>query len=274
MIRAGYFCTGGHTELGARALAVGGHEVAAIHAFLSKISPSIAFRRAFPAVEKPGPKPGRARTSFKDPTDGGVTGARLVERMLERLAKHYRGDACDLDVVVLIDDADCRFLEEGTFERWSDGLTRDVRASTEQPALCFVPLLASPEIESWLLSDWEQGFGLEYRAIEVKLIRALARDEMLGSRPWITIERFGGKHVNGSCERKLSDAINQVLDAIAMEEEAPVERRSFAYSKRDNGPDMLRRIRPEKVAEVAGIWFRPAYHQLVNLALVAEVLES
>jgi hypothetical protein len=75
-MRIGFFCTGGHTELGGRTLAAGDAELAAIDAFLWKIS-SIEWVRAFPAREKPGPKykPGAAPASLKDPKDGGVTDA-------------------------------------------------------------------------------------------------------------------------------------------------------------------------------------------------------
>jgi hypothetical protein len=267
VIRIGYFCSAGHTELGARALPTGGVEPAAIGAFLSKISAGIEWTRAYPAVEKPGPKPGRARTSFKEPTDGGVTGAALINKMRERLEKYYRGNACDIDVVVLIDDADCRFLEDGALLRWTSDRERDVRAWTERPELRFVALIASPEIEAWLLADWEEGFGREYSAIHVPLGRALERD-LLGARPWERVEDFGGPYdpQKGSCTRKLSDEVNKVLGELAMQKGGPVDRRTYTYSKGEQGPDMLRRVRPEKIAEVCRSVFRPAYLQILALA--------
>lgn len=268
MIRVGYFCTGGHTELGARALPAGDLELAAIDAFLQKISADIVWTRAFPAREKPGPKhiPGSAPVSFKDPGDGGVTGRTLVEKMGKRLTKHYRGADCDLDVVVLIDDADCRFLVDGSLQRWTQDRERDVRSWTEQPELRFVALLASPEVEAWLLADWEEGFGREYAAIQVQLGRALERD-LLGPRPWRGLEACGGPcdPETGTCTRKLSTEVQKVLERLAMERGGTADRRTYTYSKRDNGPDMLRRIRPDKASELCPGVLGPALRELRRL---------
>lgn len=249
MIRVGFFCTGGHTELGARFLPLGDRELAAIEVFLGKISAGIDWVRAFPAREKPGPKPGRALTSFKDEKDGGVTGATLVDRMRDRLHKHYRGADCDLDGVAIIDDADCRFLEDGALARWTRETERDVRAWTERPEIRFIPLLASPEAEAWMLADWEEGFGREYAKIGVALGLALEKS-LLGPRPWTRIEEFGGPHKNGSCTRKLSTEVQNVLAKLAVDQGGEADRRTYTYSKRENGPDMLRRLRPDKVAEL------------------------
>jgi hypothetical protein len=265
VIRVGHFCTGGHTELGARALPSGDLQLAAIDAFLRKISPDILWTRAFPAREKPGPKhkPGSAPVSFKDPRDGGVTGRTLVDRMRERLTKHYRGPDCDLDAVVVIDDADCRFLDDGAVQRWTQDLEREVRLWTERSELRFVALLASPEIEAWLLADWEEGFGREYASIQVPLGQALDRD-LLGARPWVRIEEFGGPfdREKGSCTQKLSTEVQSALARLAMEKGEAADRWTYTYSKRDNGPDMLRRIRPDKAAESCQRVLGPAIRAL------------
>jgi hypothetical protein len=144
------------------------------------------------------------RTSFRDPSDGGVTGTTLVDKMRERLEKHYRGAGCDIDVVVVIDDADCRFLREGALDlaTWAKEMEQQVRAWTERPKLRFVPLLASPEIEAWLLADWQEGFGKEY------------------------------------------------------------------------GPDMLRRVRPDRIADVCRQLFLPAMIELRALAELASKATS
>jgi hypothetical protein len=41
--------------------------------------------------------------------------------------------------------------------------------------------------------------------------------------------------------------------------------RTYTYSKRKNGPDMLRRLRPDKVAETCRRVFRPALLELRKL---------
>ena len=72
--------------------------------------------------------------------------------------------------------------------------------------------------------------------------------------------------VNGSCTRKLSTEVQKVLDKLGMEKVGPVDPRTYTYSKAKNGPDMLRRIRPEKVAEVCGRVFGLALRQIVALS--------
>ncbi|MRG94243.1 hypothetical protein [Polyangium spumosum] len=269
VIRIGYFCTGGQTELGARTLESGVRELTAIDAFLRKISPEIAWERAFPAREKPGPKhkPGSAPASFKHPSASGVTGRTLERTMRERLEKYYRGADCKFDAIVLIDDADCRFRDDAHRKSWLEEREQEVRESTARPELPFVALLASPEVESWLLADWEEGFGQEYDSIQVNFCRALEQ-ELLGERPWVRVEAFGGPFdpQKGSCTRKLSTEIQKVLERLAMEKGEAADRRTYTYSKRENGPDMLRRIRPDKAAETCRLMLRPAILALRDLA--------
>lgn len=255
LMRVGYFCSGGHTELGARMLATGEREIAAIDAFLRKIdSEHIIFERLFPAREKPGPKhkPGQPPASLKDQAAGGVTGYGLIDIMEQRLKKYYRGNQCRYDAIVVVDDADCRFLEESAYLQWEQDLQEKVRTWTENANLVFIPLLASPEIEAWLLADWEEGFGCEYASIQKELWETLAKEEWLGSAPWIELENFGGPYDSSRrcCTRKLSDEINKVLGQIAEVAGIEVDRKTYTYSKRENGPDMLRRVRPDEVARL------------------------
>lgn len=264
-MRVGYFCSGGHTELGARMLATGEREISAIDAFLRKIYPErIVFERLFPARQKPGPKhkPGQPPASFKDQGAGGITGHGLVDVMEARLEKYYRGAACVYDMIVVIDDADCRFLDESVYQHWRQGLWDKVCAWTEKPDLLFVPLLASPEIEAWLLADWNEGFGREYASIEGQLRKTLVQDDYLGAEPWVEVENFGGPYdgVKGSCTRKLSNEINKALGKLAEDRAnktgTVVDQKTYTYSKRENGPDMLRRVRPDEVAEICRRFFR------------------
>ena len=132
VIRVGYFCTAGYTEQGG------------IHAFLGKLRPDIEWTRCFPAFEKPGPK---LRKGL--PMPSGITGQPLIERMLSTLEKYYQGDDCTFDVVLLIDDADCRVKDpKGELAEQLRGLPDEVRVRTGKDDLGFVALLASPEIEA------------------------------------------------------------------------------------------------------------------------------
>jgi hypothetical protein len=258
VIRAGYFCTAGYTEAGG------------IKALLEKIHPDIAWERCFPAFDKPAPKLGRPLSTPRA-EDSGTTGRALVDRMMDRLAKYYHGEACSFDVVVLIDDADCRFkAPDADAARWSGELLARVRAAVERPALGFVALFASPEIETWLLADWAAGFGEEYAEIAAALRVHLERG-ILGPPPWRALEDYGGAYDpgRGSCAQKLSDDLNTALDQLAAAAGGEVAREAYTYSKKVNGPRMLQRIRPEEVATLCTTYFEPAYRALRELVEAA-----
>lgn len=262
-IKIGYFCTAGYTETGG------------IQDFLGKLRPDVVWERCFPAAHKPNPKLGRLAREPR-PEDSGVTGRTLVERMLERLERYHRREANPtekpIDLVVLIDDADCRFKEDPqAFQAWTDDLRDKVRRATERPELDIVVLLASPEVESWLLSDWEESFGREYVGFADRLREHLEKPTLLGPAPWSTIEDYGGRYVGGSCERKLSEdlqsALEQLLrdteDTIGPEETLSTE--DYYYSKKLHGVRMLRRIRPEALCTSCSRYFKPAFDQLMAL---------
>lgn len=255
----GYFCSGGHTELGATSNSPAPYEPAAIDAFLRKIDPRITWIRQFPARRKPGPKLGRV--SFRDQADGGVTGASLRTEMLTRL-RDFARSASRLDAVVLIDDADCRFCVPGTLATWESDLTTEVRRATGRTDLPFIALLASPEIEAWMLADWQERFGGEraWRSHAHALARRMSQPDILGPRPWEGLEDFGCPYdpERGACTRKLSDLVEQVLRALLVS--------ASVYSKRTHGPDMLRRLRPEVIAQTCRRVFAPALRRLQGLA--------
>jgi len=252
-MRIGYFCTAGYTEMGG------------IKQFLAKIRADVEWERCFPAVEKPAPKLNRP---FPEPRreDSGATGQDLVDRMLERLRKYHSGIQCNLDIVLLIDDADCRFKDSpGSFSRWVARCRERVREATQKEAVEFVALLASPEIEAWLLTDWEEGFGREYHGLEPLLLHHLEAN-LLGTRPWAAIEDYGGQATGGSCEEKLSEDIQKAFsDLIAAALAGSIDEATCFYSKAVHGPRMLQRIRPDELCAACSRYFAPAYNDLLAL---------
>lgn len=194
--------------------------------------------------------------------------------MLERIEKYYSGTACDFDVVLLIDDADCRFqAPDKDAAAWVEKHGALVRKAAARPELRFLALFASPEIETWLLADWEQSFGEEYRTIVGDLLAHLAAG-ILGPQPWTTLEDYGGgyEEERKSCRRKLSDDLNSVLAQLATQAAQvgrDVPQGLYTYSKKTNGPRMLQRIRPTEVAKLCATHFEPVYLELRALANAA-----
>lgn len=261
-MRAGFFCTAGYTETGG------------LPEFLRKLRGDVEWERCFPAKVKPAPKLGRM-TSAPVAQHSGATGERLVKEMLARLSKYYSGERCLFDFVLLVDDADCRFAgEPEALAAWRTELAAGVRAAVGRDLPVYV-LLASPEIESWLLADWELGFGGHYRSIGVALRRHV-RDCLLTNAglDWETVEDFGGQRLGGGCEHKLSEALRDAIRAGGRCDQcAPPQASTSAdmppttrlrYSKRDDGASMLKRIRPERVRLHCPRHFAPAQAELLG----------
>jgi len=261
-MRAGVFCTAGYTETGG------------LQEFLRKLRGDVAWERCFPAVDKPAPKLGRTIAAPRR-EHAGASGERLAGAMLERLREHYSGDRCPFDFVLLADDADCRFAERpDEMAAWHAELARAVRSAVGHPLPVYV-LLASPEVESWLLSDWEMGFGGQYHDIGIALRRHIGNCLLAGAGlTWDDLEDFGGRQVGGTCERKLSDALRDAIraggrcercvpSAASAGADAPPTAR-LGYSKRHDGASMLKRIRPEQVRTRCSRYFAPAYAGLLG----------
>lgn len=247
-----------------------------MHEFLKKIAPDVEWQRCFPAVSKPAPKIGRPHAEPQG-RHAGATGRRLIDAMLRQLQEHWRGAACHLDFVLLIDDADCRFADAGdpTAEQiaWDGMLRQRVREAAGKPELGFYSLLAWPEIEAWLLTDWDNGFAIQYRQVAPSLRQHISAC-VLHPHVWEQVEGFGGHLKDGSCEHKLSARIQEAfvdktgcvcrppfLDRVTQQTDGAI----LAYSKRIDGAAMLKRIDPDRVAQDCPR-FRSVYHRLRSAA--------
>ena len=238
----GYFCSAGFTETGG------------MGRFLARINPDIEWKRCFPAVNKPGPKLGAK--PVPRPADQGATGRDLERRMMGRLRRYHPCPDPENDGFLLIDDADCRFCDasDAEIEASREDLAARVAECTGRP---FFRLLASPEIEAWLVSDWEEGFGRQYANFAQRL-RARLRNEVLDGETWEEVENFGCPLQNGTCARKLSREIETLVELLAQDGQR--------YSKRTDGVEMLRRIRPDRVSQRCRRYFRPVYLELQGLS--------
>lgn len=243
MTIVGYFCSGGYTETGGMAQ------------FLQRINPELKWKRCFPAVDKPNLKQGRMRATPIGAASG-VSGESLVNRMLNILNEPVFEHNDHYDLILLIDDLDCRFNNNtelcsdwmlNTFNRVEQALGRHVQ---------FEALFASPEIETWFIADWANGFGKEYRDIEVLLRREITT--LLGACH-NSPEDYGGPLFNGSCTIKISAEIQKIITNLSLPNHI------YRYSKRENGPAMLNRIDPEQVSSICNRYFRLVYMRLRNL---------
>ncbi len=253
LVRIGYFCTSGYTETGG------------MEEFLKKLLPTARWERCFPAVIKPAPKLRRERAAtgqvvpLAEPrrAEAGLTGESLQKKMLGILRTWHVKRSDPYDAYLLIDDADCRFcLEEdgsrdAVLERWTTwqrGLQKRVQEELGRP-VPVVALLASPEVEAWLVADWEQSFQLHYPGMARELQRRVK--ERIPQRG---LESFGCPQKDGACTQKLSEVLQE-----------EVQHGGARFSKRDDAPYMLMRIRPERVATACSGLFVGGWKALRSL---------
>lgn len=243
MIRVGYFCTGGYTETGS------------IQTFLEKINPKLKFVRCFPVVNKPNLKLGRL-SSTPIRSQNGVSGEALVRAIIETIQKP---EFEKFDLILLIDDMDCRFRREGQlpYSDWVKSIGNQISTilGAEVP---FDALFASPEVEAWFLADWSNSFSKEYRSVRDELRYKIATSN-IGYFLQSNIEDYGGCFKDGSCAEKLSDKIIELVASLG------TGLNSFTYSKKVQGVAMLSKIDPNEVAVRCRLFFAPIYRKLAQI---------
>jgi len=241
VIRVGYFCTAGYTEIGS------------IQGFLERINPNVRFVRCFPVANKSCLKKGRI-SSTPVRTQNGISGVQLVNEMKRLIQLNFK----TFDLILLIDDMDCRFKRDGapSFEEWVDNLKQQINEILGNK-VDFEALLASPEIEAWFLVDWNNTFAREqeYREIKDYLRYLISKSDIA---PFMNdIEEYGGDYLNGSCSIKLSSRIQDIFENNS--------KKHCFYSKRIHGVGMLARLDPVSVAEKCRRYFAPIYRILSSL---------
>lgn len=240
MVKVAYYCTASYTEVGA------------IDKFLNKINCSLKYERKFPVVSKPAPKIGRC---YPEPQCQclGATGSFLVEKMIERI-RSYPPDA---EVILLIDDADCKFSSKNDWILWCASVENSIREILNRD-IKFVMLLASPEIEIWFVADRTNTFDKIYKDFCAVLNASI--NSLLQVAP--DIEFFGmPQKAAGGCQIKLSEQIQSIIDSIT----PSLNPRGQRYSKRRHGVEMLAHANPQVVASHCRIFFRDGYNALVHL---------
>jgi hypothetical protein len=252
-MRVGYFCTAGFTELNG------------IEPFLRRINPDVEWVRCFPATRKmPYPRPQRSDDPKKEhipvPAHSGSTGEELIRQLLE--CWPYWKNQCD--AWLLIDDLDCRFCSEGgvSKEAWLRRLEQRLQAA-QLPSMPIL-LLASPEIEAWMIADFEEGFQWHLKNIGYAGL-AFPFQEWLKNRLAGTLEAYGCPHQDQGCCHKISEEIQGWFFSQTNILPSRPQPDRLEYSKRFDGPKLLARLRPEKVAEHCPLYFKPAYQELKDL---------
>jgi hypothetical protein len=230
----------------------GESEVQGLVPFLRKhFSLAVYFDRKTPVRKKPGPKIGK-----KPVVSHGKTGKSLAQEVRLRLQIALKNEpACDL--ILVLDDLDCKDPQKAT-ESLKDSIFSGM---VKQTPYCIG--LAAPEIEIWIVSDWENTFSVHpsFAGKRQKTMKyRLAHTEGLNfSLP----ESFGNYDPErDSCDKKLSECIIEASIHAAESREVP-------FSKARHTPEMMTMLNPQNVCTKCPL-FRHWWNRLTDLTKIGE----
>lgn len=256
-------------------------ESGGIQSFLRRINNTYDFQQCLPnkTIKKKGsPK-------IINQSINGLTGTKLLDKVCDILSKKSE-DYSLFDGILVEDDLDDRFygISDEEISDYCSNIVNNIRLAVGVVDIPVYILFAAPELESWFIADWNNGFkylctksnvfddvslaGREYFAIHLK---KYIENRILADKK-DCIERFG--HVNG-CYVKLSEKIQEAFAYEVKNELSKIptthiiteilESRKIRYSKKLHGEIMLKNINPTVVAEKCPLYFRAAYHSLVEI---------
>lgn len=268
--RVACFLTCGYTEAGE------------MQSFLRKMNSSLEFKQYLPnkTIKKRGEQ--RMVSSLVN----GLTGQALLEKVYEILRK-YSAEISQCVAILIEDDLDGRFLRgnDGQIDAYREEICQRVCALTREDMPVFL-LYASPEIESWFIADWINGFGYAYchREYEFDIPKPVRQYFVHHLREYVMnyvlqqykndIENYGlfdGTYVKLSdelikaIEKDVKSYIVQQAYVNSQYAEQIASSRELYYSKKYHGGIMLREILPCKISEKIYMrHFRRAYDEIHN----------
>jgi hypothetical protein len=222
-------------------------EAEGIVPLLKKHFAEVTFQRRTPAHRRPGPRPdvGIGTTTRGARAYAGNTGASFQREIKENLTQYWHEDG-PADVIVVIDDSDCN-PPDALLETFQKTVMDSLNALGTNSLPPVVTGLAVPEIEVWLLGDWEMTFAKEYPRCEKSLQQELVRRGVKTSEP----EAFDCRPDAQTYTKLSSDILLPALEEIC----------AVRFSKASDTPKLLLRIRPE-IVKTRCAYFRQFWVQL------------
>ncbi len=245
----GWRSIGGRLALVIWVFAGGGHtELKGLIIFLEKNFPEHRFKRYTPIKQKPGPKPGK---QLSDKAFG-KTGMGLAKQIRQVLPRALKQGKCDL--ILVLDDLDCR--NEMDAAKCFKGAMGDIQETAD---IHYFIGFAAPEIEAWLIADWQDTFSVDYRfkSFHEGLRHCLSADYNV---PFDHPESFSEINpATNACKEKLSDII---IEAVEFESQKR-KKNLLHFSKKEHSPDLLRIANAQIIQQKCPI-FSKLYFTLKN----------
>lgn len=245
--KIGCFITGSWTEAGAMSI------------FLKKINNGFEYIQCLP--NKPKYKKGL------DDSISGLSGEALINEMFRRIEK-YKNEYSKFQAIILEDDLDCGFYRKDKeyIRNYKLAIQNKIYTIIGKEIPVFF-LFASPEIEAWFLSDWNNTFVKVYNNSYFCHRLKNFIDKNIIKEYWVEgIKHFG---MSDEIYHKLSDEIINAV-SIGVKDEMRKERmnkklkliledKRYYYSKKVHGDMMLKNIDPQHLLEKCNVYFSPAY---------------
>jgi hypothetical protein len=232
------------------------HSETSMQDFLKKINPNVKWISRSPRLAKRTKKDYAAKEIF--PVLTGRTGVDLENFMIEEIAQH-QDIVLKRPAILLEDDLDRRDALENQSEflaarrkKLNDRISNAVEGSSAE----LICLYAAPEVETWLVEEWENSFG-NSRLFNQQIATQL--------RPLINkIKAECGDSFESYShykDDKFSDWLSKHIQNLS-EIHKIDDPEMASYSKRKHGSKFLGEIDPDKIAPKCRIYFAVAYHAI------------
>ena len=230
------------------------HTEIAIKDFLRKIRTDIQWIIKSPSLPKRSKHDYENKEAF--PILTGRTGADLEKFMMDELELHP-SILTECAAVLLEDDVDFRDKDtnQKTFlQQQETRLNNELKKLNTKSTTALICMYAAPEIETWLIEDWENSFGNPKRFNPTVATQLKTSINQIRTSCNNTMESYSHHH-----QGKLSDWIITKTKDLAQSDKDSI------YSKRKHGSIFLSNIDPEKVANNCRTYFARAYHNIQSL---------
>ena len=217
----------------------------------------------------------------------GLTG----ESLLKFVYQFLRGNhtlLSQFDAVLIEDDLDEKFSEETIpgiptsrervrgkeFEKYCSDITDEIRRILNRPELPVILLFASPEIETWFLSDWNHSFGIAYGPEGNHVLNRGENDyfsSAFQNRVGENVLRQYQTHTEdygffqGKYSKLSEDIIHELRDFRKTAQKNTASTGRVWYSKNAEGSWMLAKLDPDTVYQNCPVYFRAAVDNLREL---------
>lgn len=241
------FAGGGEAELGNRE-----HELRGIVGFFQTHFPDFHFRRITPVSPRP---PRKGESPIKAINSLGKTGESLAKQIKVELEYRIKHSIIPCDVILVIDDLDCA-CNINRKQLFNDAI--DNAGKGEFKAIKRIIGFASPELESWIIADWENTVAkyIDFRKNQKAMQHWLSYKNVSFQNP----ENFSSfDERKKSCKEKLSELL---IESSKQDTDSFIGQ--IPYSKSKHSPELLiQLLNPDIVSQKCPL-FRDFFTQLQN----------